>query len=604
VNYKAPALFAKWMPWLQAGVIATAVFAIYGSILRGDWLWDDNLDITENRITHSPTGLWRIWFEPGSQTDYYPIKASVQWVQWHLWGMDTFDYHLTNVLLHLIGSLLVWRLLHKLGLKFAWLGGLLFAVHPVQVESVAWIAELKNTLSLPLFLLSMCAWIDYEKQGRRRDYRLALGFFLIAMLCKTTMVMFPLVILLYAWWKRGQIHQSDIKSSLPFFALSLLLGLITLTLLKTPALTLHEIALGGFFSRLACVGQTFSVYFFHAMAPGHLMPLYSKWPVEHPSLIQFLPWIGWGGLFYLCWKKRKTWGRHALLGLGFFLITLLPFLGLVAVSYMRFSWVMDHFLYLPIIGLIGLVVAGMEWIQTHLRPRSYLFGIGVVTMAILFLTWESFLYAEMWANSKSLWTYTLERFPDSWEAHDNLGNTWLREERWPEAILEFRKGVELKPDYDDARNELSFGLAASGQVPEAIAEYQGTLKIDPQDTTALNNLGVIYWQTKQSDLAESCDEQALQVDPRDASLHNNLGLVFIQKNLMEQAIDQYEQALQLDPDYTEAHNNLGDALVRINQIPEARAQYEETLNLDPNNSYALTQLGHLQDIQIKLPDSK
>jgi hypothetical protein len=154
-------------------------------------------------MTQSPTGLWSIWFEPGSQLDYYPIKASVQWLQWHLWGMDTLGYHLTNVVLHILSALLVWRLLSKFGLRLAWLGGLIFAIHPVQVESVAWIAELKNTLSLPPFLLAMCAWIDYEERGKAKDYFLALGLFLVAMLCKLTVVLFPLVILLYAWWRRG-----------------------------------------------------------------------------------------------------------------------------------------------------------------------------------------------------------------------------------------------------------------------------------------------------------------------------------------------------------------------------------------------------------------
>ena len=179
---------------LQALVIAAAVLWIYWPARHGDWLWDDEVNITDNAITQSATGLWSIWFEPGSQFDYYPIKMSAQWLQWHLWGMETLGYHLSNVFLHIMGALLVWRLLSKFGLRLAWLGGLIFAIHPVQVESVAWISEFKNTLSLPPFLLAMCAWIDYDDRRKAKDYFLALVLFLVAMLCKLSVVLFPLVI--------------------------------------------------------------------------------------------------------------------------------------------------------------------------------------------------------------------------------------------------------------------------------------------------------------------------------------------------------------------------------------------------------------------------
>jgi len=212
---------------LHALLIVAAGLWVFWPALHGAWLWDDDLLITNNPLIHDPAGLGKIWFAPTtSLIDYLPITVSVEWLEWHLWGMNTFGYHLTSIVLHLTSALLVWRLLTKLGLRLAWLGGLLFAIHPVMVESVAWIAELKNTLSLPPFLLAMCAWIDYDEQGKWTEYVLALGLFLVAMLCKATMVMFPVVILLYAWWKRGRVGVRDLAGNAPFFALSVVLGAI------------------------------------------------------------------------------------------------------------------------------------------------------------------------------------------------------------------------------------------------------------------------------------------------------------------------------------------------------------------------------------------
>ncbi len=217
----------RWRELLGIVIFTLLGFLIYSPSLLGDWLWDDEADISHNLITQSPNGLWSIWFQPGTQVDYYPIKASVQWIQWHLWRNDMLGYHLTNVVLHIVNALLVWRLFNRLNLRLAWLGGLIFLIHPANVESVAWIAELKNTLSMTPFLLAMTAYIDYEESHRARDYWLALGLFLAAMLTKTSMVMFPVVILLYVWWKRGRIRGSDLWHSAPFFAVSLLLGLVT-----------------------------------------------------------------------------------------------------------------------------------------------------------------------------------------------------------------------------------------------------------------------------------------------------------------------------------------------------------------------------------------
>ena len=258
--------------FLRALLIVAAVFWVFSPAVRGDWLMDDDFYLTHNALLNDPARLWKIWFAPGSLTEYYPIEASAQAIQWHLWHLDTVGYHLTNVVLHAMSALLVWRLLAKFGLRYAWLGGFLFAVHPVVVESVAWISEFKNTLSLPPFLLAMCAWIDYQERGQKRAYFLALGLFLVAMLCKITMAPFPFVILLYAWWKRGRIGGKDLASAAPFFGVSLVLGATTVVVgywfREAHLQPTTNPPIGDLAAHLALAGQ--SIGFIFSSASGHL----------------------------------------------------------------------------------------------------------------------------------------------------------------------------------------------------------------------------------------------------------------------------------------------------------------------------------------------
>jgi len=190
-------------------ILQTALILLLGTwcflpARMGEWLFDDVNAILNNPVMHRASGLWTIWFAPPGP-DYFPLKDSVQWMQWHLFGTATLGYHLTNIALHLTSALLIWRLLFMLGVRLAWLGGLFFAIHPVTVESVAWICELKNTLSLPLLLVAMLAYIRHDRDGDRVFYFIAVIAFLASLLCKTSGVMFPFVILLYAWWRRGKI---------------------------------------------------------------------------------------------------------------------------------------------------------------------------------------------------------------------------------------------------------------------------------------------------------------------------------------------------------------------------------------------------------------
>ena len=618
---------------LRALLIIAAGFWVFSPALHGDWLMDDDVYLTQNVLLNDPARLWKIWFAPGSLTEYYPIEATLQAIQWHFWHLDTLGYHLTNLILHVVGALLVWRLLSKFGLRLAWLGGFLFAVHPAVVESVAWISEFKNTLSLPPFLLAMCAWIDFQERGRSRDYYMALGLFLLAMLCKISMALFPLIILLYAWWRRGRIGWSDVKSATPFFVISFVLGLTTVLVgnwfREAHLQSAANPQIGGLFSRIELAGESISFYFVKCVCPVGMLPIYPKWPIDPPSLLSFLPWPILGASIIWFWARRATWGRHALLGTGFFLINLSPFIGLNSVTYMGFTWVMDHFLYIPIIGLIGPAVAGLGKMETQLAPSKRLWGIGLVALTVVFLTLESHAYAGMFINQETLWTYTVDHNPGAWPArnnlaavmlvsgrtseaieqyeaalqinphiadlHYNLGGALMRTNRGAEAIQQFQQALIEKPDYANAHAGLANAWALTGHLPDAEAEYQAALDIDPKNAVAHFGLGNLQAQAGHWPEAENQYLQAVTSDPADVEAHSNLGNVYLQTNRLAQAIDQYEKALSIDPNDAGTHINLGTALLKSGQVPEAIEEYRKALEINPGAANVRTLLQRLQD---------
>jgi hypothetical protein len=482
-----------WKRLFQVLLIVAAGLWIYWPALHGNWLWDDDFLIEHNDLIQDPDGLRHVWFSPSDLIDYFPLTVSLEWLEWQFWPDDTFCYHLTNVILHVSSALLVWHLLSKLGLRLAWLGGLLFTIHPVMVESVAWIAELKNTLSMPFFLLSMCAWIDYDRREKSEYYFLSLFLFLTAMLCKTTMVMFPVIILLYAWWKRGRIGWNDLKYSAPFFAISLALSLAVIAYLRY-GVGQEFIPLGGFFSRMACAGLSIAFYFSKCFLPVELLPIYPQWNIDPPSPVQFLPWPVLGGAIYWLWtkcSKSEPWARHVLFGLGFFLINLAPFVGFRVISFMRFTWVMDHFLYLPIIGLLGLAVAALGQLEERLSATTRPYAIGGIAVAMILLTIGSHRYAKIFINSKTQWTYTIQHSPGAWPAYNNLGNVLSDTGQQQEAMEQYKKALILNPNYPEAHNNLGIIFARMGRLPEAIDQFEQALKLCPTLESAQDNLAKV-----------------------------------------------------------------------------------------------------------------
>ncbi len=573
--------------------IALLATWIYSPCLRGTWLWDDGLEISQNAAIRAPGGWWEPWIRPQGM-DYFPLKNSLQWLEWHLWGANPLGYHVVNLGLHVVSALLIWRLLGVLGVRFAFLGGLLFAAHPLAVESVAWISEFKNTVSLPPLLLASIAFVEYDRSGRRGARFLAFLWFVAALACKTSTVMFPIVLLLFAWWRRGRVRYRDLRSAAPFFAAALAMGAATVWFQSTRAIGMAGTPI-GLGPRLAQAGWSIASYARLCLWPSGLEPIYPAAPASLPA---WAPWLGIGAVVVLFWIRRAGWGRHALLGTGWFLLNLVPVVGIIPMAYLRISPRADHFAYVPLVGCVGLAAAGFG---AALEAGKKRFESGLVMQlpfavaaaaAVGAMAIEAHAYAGVYRDEKALWTFAAERNPEAWLARNNLGKVFLQERRPAEAAEQFREAVRIQPDSPEAHANLGNALEALDRRAEARGEYAAALAIDPGFAGAHYNLGLSLLRSGRLDEAAAEFLAALKADPGHAAARNNLGLALAGSGRLPEAMEQYRLALNLDPDLPEAHLNLGNALFRLGRLEDAVGEYREALRLYPGYSGAHNNLGH------------
>jgi protein O-mannosyl-transferase len=584
---------------LRIAVLVLAGLWIYSPVYHpffpADWLWDDDQLLTANATVQSttPAALFKLWFFPDG-ADYFPLSYTALWLQWPFFGTWPTGYHLTTIVLHIIGALLVWRLLTVMRIPGAWLAGVLFVVHPVCVESVAWVSELKNTLSLPLFLLSAIAFVKFDDAAeddpvKWRHYTLALVFFLLSMLAKTSVVAMPVVLLLYVWWKRGTITPRDVVLAAPFFLISIVLGLITIYYQHGRAIGQETIIVGGVDSRIATAGMCILFYLKLIFWPVHLLPIYPKWEVDPPQAWQFLAWPVILGAAWWFWQNRATWGRHALFAFGFFLLMVAPVLGFITISYMRITWAADHFIYLPMIGVIALVAALVAtWFQRlpAVERPLLMSGTAIVLAA---LTWMSFTYAGAWVNEDALWTHTLTYNENAWQAHNRLGakkfarghvdnmNAGKRIQELG-ALHHFTRSTALRPDLGETHNNLGTALSAKGRMDEAIEQFREACRVTPHVPAIHVNLANALAaagrfpeaEAKYKEIIKNIEDMHaeavkrsgnpnLPIDPGIAALINNYGVTLFRQNRREEAIVAFRRALEINPNLKDARESLAVA---------------------------------------------
>jgi tetratricopeptide (TPR) repeat protein len=553
----------SWPTLLKLAVILAAALGVYGPVLHGAWLWDDNLLITTNPRLRDVAGLSQIWFAPPTN-DYWPLTWTLLWGEWHLWQDDSFPYHVVSVALHVTSGLLLWRLLGRLGVRWAWVAGLLFVIHPLAIESVAWVAEIKNTFSLPFFLLSCDAWLDAEEK-RPRAYLKSILYYLAAMLAKTSTVMLPVVLLLYCWWKRRAVTLLELRRMIPYLLIAVGLGLLTVYFQNPKFFAAndhphyHPIDLGGPLTRALRAGTSVFFYLGKTLLPVDLAPVYPASVLEPALWLQVATVPCLAALLFCLWKSPRDWSRHLLFGLGFFLINILPVVGLVRMKYFEISWVADHLIYIALIGPTALAVAGVE--QLYMRAPANLRLPTAAAFAVILagLTWYSRGYASLFADPDALWTYGVTRGYGNYQNHYNLGETRFNEARYAEGLAEFTVAYDMHPGDEKTLSNMGTCLDKLERRSEAMQLYRQALTINPDCIPARAELG--------TDLALAGDyagaiteyQTVLRSTPDDPQVRNNLGAAFFKLGRAAEAVEEFEKVMALNPNYPNIQKRLGAA---------------------------------------------
>jgi tetratricopeptide (TPR) repeat protein len=622
--------------------IFCAALAAYWPALRGGLVWDDLSHVTSPAL-QSFAGLRRIWFDLSATQQYYPLLHSAFWMEHRMWGDATLGYHLTSVLLHAGSACLVVRIVRRLGLPGAWLAGLIFALHPVCVEAVAWISEQKSTLSGVFYLASALVYLRFDQTRRRPDYLWALGLFILALLTKTVTASLPAALLVVFWWQRGRLDlRRDVRPLLPWFAIGAGAGLFTAWVERTYIGAKGADFALTFTERLLLAGRAIWFYAGKVVWPANLMFTYPHWRIDDGAWWQYLFPVGVVSVALGLWRLART-RRGPLAGFLFFAGTLFPVLGFLNVYPFIFSYVADHFEYLATLGIIlpAASALAMRAARFNLRKPALLLLPATLAAVLGILTWRQ---SGHYRDAETLYRATLASNPESWMAHSNLGVALVETPgRVPEAIAEYHAALRLNPN--DAQTHTNLGNALAqmpGRLPEAIAEFHAALRLRPSLVQTHNDLGVALSQIL-GRLPEAIAEfhEALRMKPEYAEAHDNLGVALSQipgrlpdaiaefraalrtkpnypdarRNLARalsqtpggqaDAIAEYQAALQSDPDDPETHNNLGFALAQLpGRLPEAIAEFQAALRLKPDYVDAHGNLGNaLSQVTGRLPDA-
>jgi tetratricopeptide (TPR) repeat protein len=578
---------------LFALALVAATVCAYLPALRGGFVWDDDAYVTENEPLRSTAGLARIWLDRRAEPQYYPLVHTSYWLEYRLWGLDPHGYHATNVLLHALGALLFWRVLLLLEVPGAWLGALLFALHPVQVESVAWVTERKNVLATVFYLAAALAYWRFRPPAddappavpRRGAYLLSLALFAAALLSKSITCSLPAALLVVVWWKRGRIGWRDVRPLLPMFALGLAAGMHTAYLEKE-----HVGAAGPEWNlspvdRVLIAGRALWFYAAKLVWPHPLVFFYPRWTVDAGAWWQWAFPLGALVVAVVLWALRARIGRGPLAALLLFAGTLVPARGFFDEYPMRYSCVADHFQYLATLAPLALVAAGAvrlgAWVGAD---RRFAGAAGLAAVALLgVLTWRQ---AHAYADARTLWVDTVTKNPGSAAAQYNLALLLDEAGDTEGAIRHYRASLAAKPDDADTHANLAAALREAGQPDEAIREYEEALRLDPGHVTARYGLAIVLRGEGRYDEAIRQLKTLLAQHPDQWLVRLQLGHTYATEGAFAPARDELLAVVAAEPDSALAHHTLGLVLLELGDRDGAIRHLREAVRLAPGDAAA------------------
>ena len=619
-----PSVRVRVLGMLALGVLVAVSYA--PAVLWGGFVWDDRV-ITEAPPIRNWNGLWSIWFSPSDlefwEGHYWPLVYTTFWLEHKLWGFAPAGYHAVNVLLHGANTLLLWHVLLRLAVPGAWIVAAVFAVHPLHVESVAWVLERKDVLSALFYLAAFWTWDRFVDEpyakGRMRRYVSTLALFMLGMLSKSIVVTLPAALLIRQWWKRGRVVIADLIRLVPFFAVGLAIAAADTSFYRSKEAISFDYLL---IERVLIAAHALWFYVGKLLWPAGLAVIYPHWEVRVADP------LAWGYVAAAVtagaalWFLRHRIGRGPLAGALFFTITLAPVLGLVDFGYMQFSFVADRYQYLAGIGVITVIVGSAAACFLHLVAPSYsptegfhsdrlptaakwemVGAVSVLLIVLGVLTWRQ---AGIYRDNVTFYTHILAHNPTARSAQYNLGNALITAQRPEEALAAFRIATAQQPDSVDAHSNTGRALMDLGRLDEAAERLRHALEMDPRHKVSLQNLALV--RVRQHRPAEALDiyRRLLEIDPRHVGGHSGMGIALHYLGRTDEALQSVDRALALDPTYAEAlvnrelmpqvrsHADAGRALMEQGRLDEAEQHLRYVLQIDPAYTPALQNLALLQ----------
>jgi Flp pilus assembly protein TadD len=510
-----------------------------------------------------------------------------------LWGDATLGYHLVNILLHAVAALMVALILRRWAIPGAYLAAAVFALHPVHVESVAWITELKNTLSAVFYLGAMLVYLRFDQQRKAWAYFGGLGLFVLGLLSKTVTATLPAALLVIFWWQRGRLSwRRDVLPLMPYFVLGAAAGVFTTwvenTLVGANGAEFNLTVI----DRSLIAGRAIWFYLGKLLWPADLLFIYPRWHVSQAVWWQYLFSLAALAALAALWGLRRRW-RAPLAGMLFFVGTLFPVLGFFNVFPFIYSFVADHFQYLASLGIISLVSAGAALLLDRWRLWGRPAGYALCLMLLVTLSVLTLRQSRMYTDIETLYQTTIDGNPTCWMAHTNLGSILVRRGQFDEAIAHWQKALEINSNDTQAHNNLGLILVGRGRLDEAIAHYQMALNIEPGDPKFQRNIGVALIARGRPAEAAIHLRKALESTPNDARLYDYLGLALAASGHIDEAMVHYRKALEIKPDDAAVHSNLGVALAASGQPSEGIAHYRKALKIKPDSAQIQNNLAWL-----------
>jgi len=578
-------------------VVLTAVTILaYRPAWHGGFLWDDDDYIIKNELLTAPDGWQRIWFSLDSPSQYFPFTYSTFRIEHALWGLNTTGYHWVNLLLHVGSALLVWAVLARLRVPGAWLAAAIFALHPVQVESVAWITERKNVLMGFFFLLTLLAWIVFVDERTRRPwlfYCLALVCYVLALSAKATACTLPAALFLILWLQKKPITMRRVIQILPFVVLGVGMGLLVVWWERY-----HQGTNRGLFTflspieRILLASRAIWFYLSKIFWPSNLTFIYPRWNISPANLIDYIWLVAGIAACVVIYFLRRYVGRGVEGAAAFFVATLSPVLGFVMLFTFRYTFVADHYQYLACIGPIALASAGIVNLSDKFAQyRGVIVSVALLVVASLgTLTWRQ---AATYTDIETLWRTTLARNPECWMAQTNLGLVLLQKGEIDDGIAHYRSALQMQPDSWDAEYNLGTALLGKGQVDEAILHCERAVGMRPTDPDALVSLGNALFQKGRIDEAIAHYQKAITVHPDHFLARYSLGHALLEKGELDSAIQVCRSALLLRPWDADCQTTLAIALEEKGNPAEAIQHYQNALEFAPQSISTLTNLAWL-----------